>query len=211
MGVREEPSCYGLVLTPAGHLVLAAADVPDAPALPEALTNSLLRAFAESSAAGLVRLAALDHEAELPAVFLYWRRLAEHYLTALCHIPESSENLQDPLPPPRAELAEMAAAAPPMRGGNTCVLKHWSSCGRPWMNTPAARSPTARAVSRNGCTGAARCGAGWAGFAFTWRRTSAIRNTHSHFLRPMRRNCSMAGVYSTSRWARPWRNTPGRE
>ncbi|MEK7815411.1 MAG: DEAD/DEAH box helicase [Pseudomonadota bacterium] len=117
MGVREEPSCYGLVLTPAGHLVLAAADVPDAPALPEALTNSLLRAFAESSAAGLVRLAALDHEAELPAVFLYWRRLAEHYLTALCHIPESSENLQDPLPPPRAELAEMAAAAPPMRGG----------------------------------------------------------------------------------------------
>src|SRR5258708_2349227 len=59
----------------------------------------------------------LRHAEELSTEFSYWRRFGERYLVELCHIPEQSENLKEPLPPPREELAEMATSVPPMRGG----------------------------------------------------------------------------------------------
>ncbi len=106
-----------LVLTPAGHLSLVEAATPNAAALSQSLTNALRNAFEKSPSEGLLLLATLRHAEELPAEFAYWRRFGERYLTELCHIPEQSENLKEPIPPPREELAEMAAAAPPMRGG----------------------------------------------------------------------------------------------
>ena len=53
----------------------------------------------------------------MPPVFVFWRGVGERYLTELCHVPEPAENLQQPIAAPQDELAEMAATAPPMRGG----------------------------------------------------------------------------------------------
>ena len=53
----------------------------------------------------------------MPPVFAFWRGVGERYLTELCHVPEPAEDLKQPLPAPLDELAEMAVAAPPMRGG----------------------------------------------------------------------------------------------
>jgi len=106
-----------LVLTPAGHLSLAEVAAPGAAALSESLPSALRKAFERNPSEGLLYLATLRHAEELPTEFSYWRRFGERYLTELCHIPEQSENLKEPLPPPHEELAEMAVAAPPMRGG----------------------------------------------------------------------------------------------
>ena len=108
---------HDLVLTPSGHLSLIALDA-DEGAAPWA--GALARAFAKDPSEGLLQLATLRHGEALPAVFAWWRRFGEVYLTALCHIPEPSENLPEnlkaPLPPPE-KLDELAADAPPMRGG----------------------------------------------------------------------------------------------
>lgn len=106
---------YDLGLTPAGHLALAAPEAGEAPS--EAWAGTLRRAFAKDASEGLLQLATLRGDHALPAVFSYWRRFGESYLTALCHIPEPAENLKEPLPPPRELLADWVAAAPPMRGG----------------------------------------------------------------------------------------------
>jgi hypothetical protein len=106
-----------LKLTPAGHLLFVE-DAGDVTAtLQEALAGPIRRAFEKCSSEGLLILATLRHESALPPAFAYWRRFAERYLTALCHVPEPAEDLKQPLPPPRDDLAELAAAAPPMRGG----------------------------------------------------------------------------------------------
>lgn len=106
-----------LVLTPAGHLSLVEIAAPGAAALSESLTSALRKAFEKDPSEGLLHLATLRHAEELPTEFSYWRRFGERYLVELCHIPEQSENLKEPLSPPREELAEMAVAVPPMRGG----------------------------------------------------------------------------------------------
>lgn len=112
-----EALLYDLGLTPSGHLTLVALDTVEPAAAAEAWVETLRRAFAKDAPEGLLQLATLRHEHALSPVFSYWRRLGERYLTALCHIPEPSENLKEPLPPPRESLTDMAASAPPMRGG----------------------------------------------------------------------------------------------
>ncbi len=53
---------------------------------------------------------------EVSPVLGYWRDFARRYLSALCHIPESTE--PPDVPPPSGDALEaIAAAAPPMRGG----------------------------------------------------------------------------------------------
>ena len=105
-----------LVLLPSGHLKLVEDDGPGAVSLPETLGSSLVKAFGKSPSEGLLCLATLRHDAALPAQFSFWRQFGERYLTALCHTPEPAEDLKSPLPPGE-ELAGMAGAAPPMRGG----------------------------------------------------------------------------------------------
>jgi non-specific serine/threonine protein kinase len=111
-----------ITLTPSGHLaLLTTADAPEAGAgpvsLPTTIVDSLCSAFNKGCSELLLVLATLQINAALPPVFAFWRRLGERYLTALCHVPETTEDLEQPLPAPLDELAEMAAAAPPMRGG----------------------------------------------------------------------------------------------
>ena len=109
-----------VALTPSGHLILAEASSAGpvgGTLLPETVADSLLDAFKGGQSTLLLRLATLQDKAVLPPTFTFWRRLGERYLTELCHIPEPAEDLKQPLPPPIEELAEIAATAPPMRGG----------------------------------------------------------------------------------------------
>jgi hypothetical protein len=109
-----------VALTPSGHLILAEASSAGAVGgtlLPETVAYSLLAAFKGGQSALLLRLTTLQEKAVLPPTFAFWRGLGERYFTELCHIPEPAEDLKQPLPAPIEELAEMVAAAPPMRGG----------------------------------------------------------------------------------------------
>lgn len=108
---------YDLGLTPAGHLTFVALDTVEPAAPAAAWAEALRRVFARDASEGLLQLATLRGEHALPPVFSYWRRFGEHYLTALCHVPEPAENQKEPLPAPREMLEEIAAGAPPMRGG----------------------------------------------------------------------------------------------
>ena len=109
-----------VALTPSGHLTLTEAISTGAAGgtlLPETVADSLRNAFKGGQSALLLRLATQQDKAVLPPTFAFWRGLGERYLTELCHIPEPAEDLKQPVPPPIEELAAMAAAAPPMRGG----------------------------------------------------------------------------------------------
>ena len=101
-----------LGLTPAGHLRWA---VRDGDAVPPALAP-LESAFAADWREALFTLAAdrLDTEAVPTAGF--WQRIADRYLTALCHLPEQQTRIEIE-PPAPADCAAWILAAPPMRGG----------------------------------------------------------------------------------------------
>jgi non-specific serine/threonine protein kinase len=105
-----------IALTPSGRLSLFDdSNTPEAALAPS--NAGLHKAFSEDAAEGLLHLATVRHEGPLPATLAYWRAFGERYLSELCHVPEPSEDLKQPLPPPDDELAAMADAAPPMRGG----------------------------------------------------------------------------------------------
>jgi len=109
-----------LTLTAAGHLALrdfADADHGGPAGLPDSLSSTLLEASKRGQSELLITLATLPDHSGLPPVFAYWRRLIERYLTELCHVPEPTENLKQPLAAPIEELLEMIDAAPPMHGG----------------------------------------------------------------------------------------------
>ncbi len=119
-----------LTLLPSGHLSFQApADAASTERSPS-LTESLKRAFAKGVPELLLELATHREDAPLPPVFAFWRRLGERFLTELCHIPETAEDLAQPIAPPTEELALWAGAAPPMVGGeylNVEVLERlWS-------------------------------------------------------------------------------------
>ncbi|HUS58897.1 MAG TPA: DEAD/DEAH box helicase [Planctomycetota bacterium] len=106
-----------LVVNPSGRLVVADIQRPDGILFAESLPPSAARAFGESSAEGLLHLATMRSTENVSAVLAFWRRFGELYLTALCHTPQFSIALSDPLPPPSDDLAALAQAAPPMIGG----------------------------------------------------------------------------------------------
>lgn len=117
-----------IALTPGGHLALfevAGTGVVEAgaEALPKTVTDSIRGAYTKGSNELLLHLATLQVRAALPPACAFWRGLGERYLTELCHIPESAEDLRQPLPAPLDELGEMARAAPPMRGGEYLRLE----------------------------------------------------------------------------------------
>jgi len=60
----------------------------------------------------------------------YWQGVADRYLTALCHIPGSTEKIEVE-PPTPAECATLVLTAPPMRGGEylttQVLLGVWSA------------------------------------------------------------------------------------
>src|SRR5690242_15258193 len=105
---------YALALTPGGHLFVE----PDAqaePRLNESVAARMTEAFAASGAVGLELLAGELLREPVPASFAFWRRVAQHYFTVLCHNPGSEGPSQLP-PPPESDFAQLVETAPPMKG-----------------------------------------------------------------------------------------------
>lgn len=100
--------------------------------LEEAVARRLARAFDQGQAQGLLHLATRELETGVPPEFAFARDFACSFLTCLCHTPDTSSTLElTPIPAPGAEsLAEMASAAPPMRGleylSPDCLREWWS-------------------------------------------------------------------------------------
>ncbi len=103
-------------ITPAGRLEVEEA----AEALPELSAPAaadLQRAFGQSSAHGLLYLAAPGLHEELPAALVFWRELGRRFFHAVAQRGEDAVHSWDRLDPPdENDLEPMAAAAPPMRG-----------------------------------------------------------------------------------------------
>ncbi len=107
-----------LCLGPRGNLFLEPTEPPSPWSRP-ADASRVAAALAGSTARGLVALASLDNEAVLPPAAAWWREIARHFLSALCHQPAPEPSVAiDPVPVPAvAELDGWIDAAPPMRGG----------------------------------------------------------------------------------------------
>ena len=75
-------------------------------------------AFAESSACGLLALAARRGErGAWPAEFAFWREFADAFLTALAHSPEAADGAARTVTAPPAELCfQLTLRIPAMRG-----------------------------------------------------------------------------------------------
>ncbi len=108
---------HRLTLSPQGRLLLeecSGAGASSAFAADDELTG----AFAESSAHGLLALAARRREAGAwPAEGLFWREFADAYLAAMAHAPESADggDVAEIAPPPEL-FSGLTLRIPAMRG-----------------------------------------------------------------------------------------------
>ena len=110
----ENIGALALILTPHGHLLLAAER--DAPVLTEAQHTSLLNAFTRSTGHGLLHLGAAEVGSALPPVFAWWRDFSARYVTALCATTEASVSDAVIAHPAAQVFDELVADVPPMTG-----------------------------------------------------------------------------------------------
>ncbi len=105
------------VLTPRGLLVLR--ETADAFGLESEQHPRLAESFLRGPGHGLLRLGADEVETSLPPVLSYWRDFGARYITALCAVSDIAERSTKPpvVIPPDGELEHIAAAVPPMTGG----------------------------------------------------------------------------------------------
>ncbi|MEO7273481.1 MAG: SNF2 helicase-associated domain-containing protein, partial [Vicinamibacterales bacterium] len=103
-----------LALTPRGHLLFEPAGETVGPT--SELASALEAAFGRGSGYGLFELGASAVGTALPADLGYWRDFAARFVTALCAHPSDDKPDAGIAAPPIAELAALAAAAPPMTG-----------------------------------------------------------------------------------------------
>ena len=109
---------HQLVLTPHGRLLCEAAPTADAPPADWAEIPSVQEVFANSSAHGLLALAARRKAGGAwPVEFVFWREFAEAYLTKLAHAPEPAEGqaFAEVVPPPDL-FFDLTLRIPAMRG-----------------------------------------------------------------------------------------------
>jgi superfamily II DNA or RNA helicase len=126
MGAQDLPRGYDpppvtahftIALTPAGHVLLRPAE-PHEPSPEPAAARRIRAAFERGHAAGLLHLGAAEARTALPPAFAFWRDFGHAFMTALCGLPDLEEWRERADPGPRAgELERLAAAAPPMPGG----------------------------------------------------------------------------------------------
>jgi len=119
-------------LTPSGQLRWQA--VSGEPQPPE--FAKLQKSFEQDWPQGLFKLAADKYKTTNSLTLGYWQGLAEHYLTGLCHIPESADDIVVS-PPSDSVLSTLLLSAPPMPGGEYLTLsvlqEIWFSLSR-WGN-----------------------------------------------------------------------------
>src|ERR1700677_2161661 len=105
---------HDLTITPQGHLLVRVTTLesPD-----RKISKTLLEAYHESSARGMLHSASAELDAALPASFEFARSIARLYLTHLCKTApgQSGEPIPD-VPPPTAELEGLLLQAPPTTG-----------------------------------------------------------------------------------------------
>ncbi|HEX2829767.1 MAG TPA: DEAD/DEAH box helicase [Burkholderiales bacterium] len=99
-------------LTPQGRLILAASD--EALPLDANPAATLVAAFERGSGHALLHLGATETDTPLPAALAYWRDFGVRYVTAVRTHPDF--DTAEIAPPAEAELARIAAGAPPMAG-----------------------------------------------------------------------------------------------
>ena len=104
------------ILTPQGRLLLENRD--DALRLAPDLADRLKDAFSRGPGHGLLHLGAVEVQTVMPAVFMYWREFSSSYLVAVRTLPnlEGARVVPPIAPPPHADLAALAFAAPAMTG-----------------------------------------------------------------------------------------------
>lgn len=137
-------------LTPAGQLRWEPA--PNEPAPAE--LGGVAEAMRTDWRGALFTLAAERLPAqELPAL-RYWQQFAEHYLTALCHLPAAADaDSACPLaaPPTAAQCAAWMLTAPPMEGGEylspELLQRLWEQLGQ-WVRAAAAEAGGLTALLR---------------------------------------------------------------
>ncbi|HLL01423.1 MAG TPA: DEAD/DEAH box helicase [Myxococcaceae bacterium] len=124
-------------LSPEGHLSLEPTDEAEE-RLAAPLARRLREAFAQGSPQGLFHLGAAEVGRTLPPALAFWRDFARDFVAALCaHECFESSPATLRLPAPSAEaLAQRAAAAPPMRGGEylspAVLARRWESLHTAW-------------------------------------------------------------------------------
>ena len=128
----------GVRLTPGGRLHWEAD-----PAVGSAVAADLapvVEAFRSDWRGALFALAAEKLPAQEIPSLRYWQQLAEHYLTALCHLPADAEQVAVE-PPDDGLLATWVLNAPPMKGGEylspDCLRDLWERFDE-WVREAAA-------------------------------------------------------------------------
>jgi superfamily II DNA or RNA helicase len=126
---------FTLALSPTGHLAIAPGEPSDA--LPDGPARRIRRAFERGTGDGLLHLGAAEVRTPLPPVLAFFRDLGRAFVTALCATPdlEARRSSAEPAPPP-SELEKLAAAAPPMTGGEyltpAALSALWAELLRAW-------------------------------------------------------------------------------
>jgi non-specific serine/threonine protein kinase len=107
---------HELTITPSGHLVVL--ERPAATDTAIDLPGTVISAFADSPARGLLHLATEELHSKLPPPLDYFRSFARAYLTRLCqtHANDTNQDFPPTPPPSAAELATWVLQAPPMTG-----------------------------------------------------------------------------------------------
>ncbi|HEY0483249.1 MAG TPA: DEAD/DEAH box helicase [Kofleriaceae bacterium] len=109
------PVRFAVSITPARQLVVrVAAAEGEPPAAPEVAAR-IAAAFEAGAGPGLLQLGCAEVATPLPAALAYWRDLAARYVAAVCA--RGTETAAPIAPLDDASLAELAASAPPMTGG----------------------------------------------------------------------------------------------
>ncbi len=137
---------FTIALTPAGHVLPRTAE-PHEPAPEPAAARRIRAAFERGHAAGLLHLGAAEARTALPPAFAFWRDFGRAFVAALCALPDLEERRERADPAPReGELERLAAAAPPMPGGEYLtadVLRSlWGSILEAWRTEIAAATGT---------------------------------------------------------------------
>lgn len=101
---------------PGGTLVVR--DAPGADPLDLASAERIRAAFARGAGHGLLQLGAAEVDTTLPPGLAFWRDVGRAFVAGLCAQPELAASRQRlRVPFPEAEIAALAAGAPPMPGG----------------------------------------------------------------------------------------------
>jgi non-specific serine/threonine protein kinase len=135
---------FALIVSPTGHPRLTAAG-PDDDALDGKKGAAIVAAFEKSAGAGVLHLGAVEVGTDLPPAFAYYRTLGHELVARVCAHPELEvQRGAIAIEPPTDRLESMAAAAPPMTGGEyitvDALAEVWREAGRALSEELAAWS-----------------------------------------------------------------------